>query len=329
MIRILILTDHSTHSVNNSIYGLAKALNKHPDVGRLCIVSRGCKQNEAFFKGEKSTRIWGIEHGGYFHFPAEEDFNLRSKELYLEEFDFIFLRLPRPVHEQFFHHLNSIFKEDRIINRPSGIIKTGNKSYLLNLQKFTAPIQLVNSFEEIKDFLSLFPVVLKPLEEYGGKGIIRIKGDEAEIDGRHYTLSEFKQMYEVFRKPYLAMKYLKNVKNGDKRIVVAGGEVLSASLRLPAEGGWLCNIAQGGKSVDSEPDVRELDIIAHIDPILRKEGIFYYGLDTLENDKGQRVISELNTLSIGGIVTPAHDRGEEVAKRFVFILVNYMKSMYE
>jgi glutathione synthase len=212
-----------------------------------------------------------------------------------------------------------------MINRPSGIIHTGNKSYLLNFQKFTAPIRYIESFNEIEAMSKLFPIVLKPLEEYGGKGIIKVNGEDVEMEGEHFLLSAFKAVYEANKKPYLGMKFLRNVRHGDKRIVVAGGEVLSASLRLPAEGGWLCNIAQGGRSVESEADEREREIIQHITPILQNEGIFYYGLDTLENDEGVRVISELNTLSIGGIVTPAHEQGATVANRFASLMIKFMK----
>lgn len=326
MIRLLILTDHATHSVNNSVYGLAKALNDHAEIVRLSIASRGFSKNHDFFNGSTNSELWGIEHENAFDFPADEAFNERAKLLDLKDFDFIFLRLPRPIHKHFFKRLIEVFPEEKMINRPSGIIKTGSKAYLLNFSSFTAPIQLVESFSEIEKISKRFPIVLKPLEEYGGKGIIKVSSDGAEVDGVQYSISAFKKIYEAAKKPYLAMQFLKNVKNGDKRIVVAGGQVLSASLRLPADGNWLCNIAQGGSSEDSKADERELEIISNIDPILQKEGIFYYGLDTLENDEGLRVISEVNTLSIGGIVTPAHEDGEQVAKHFASLMINYMKN---
>lgn len=329
MIRLLILTDHITHTEHNSVYGLAKALLEHPEIIRLSIASRGCLENRSFFEGETDAGLWAIEHNGDFKFPADQRFESQANQVNLQEYDFIFLRIPRPIHPDFFAGLTRSFPESRIINKPSGIIKTGNKSYLLNFPEFTAPIQLLTTIEEIEIMANRFSIVLKPLEEYGGKGIIRINGNEVETEGVLYTFDQFRKIYSSDQKPYLGMQFLRNVKNGDKRIVVAGGEVLSASLRLPAEDSWLCNIAQGGSSVDSTPDDAELEIIAHVDPVLRREGIFYYGLDTLENDEGLRVISELNTLSIGGIITPAHAQGENVAGHFVRLMVQYMNDINE
>ena len=97
------------------------------------------------------------------------------------------------------------------------------------------------------------------------------------------------------------MKYLKNVKQGDKRIVVVNGEILGASLRLPAENSWLCNVAMGGSSNVAQVEKEEEEIIQLINPTLSDKGIVMYGVDTLVSDDGKRVLSEINTTSIGGL----------------------------
>ena len=96
------------------------------------------------------------------------------------------------------------------------------------------------------------------------------------------------------------MKYLKNVSKGDKRILVVGGQIMASSLRIPAVGSWLCNVSQGGKSVKSEVTMEEEDIVNTISPSLIAEGILIFGVDTLEDDDGKRILSEVNTLSVGG-----------------------------
>ena len=122
---------------------------------------------------------------------------------------------------------------------------------------------------------------------------------------------------------YLSMKYLKNVSEGDKRILVVGGEILASSLRLPAKDSWLCNVAQGGKSVSSEVTEREREIIQTINPTLKKKGVLIYGADTLVDDDGKRVLSEVNTLSVGGFPQAEAQTGKPVINTLISKIFEY------
>ena len=100
---------------------------------------------------------------------------------------------------------------------------------------------------------------------------------------------------------YLGVKFLSNVSQGDKRIVVVNGKVLGASLRLPAQDSWICNVAMGGSSNYAEIDEAERQIIQRINPTLSRLGLVMYGVDTLMGDEGKRILSEINATSIGGL----------------------------
>ena len=102
-----------------------------------------------------------------------------------------------------------------------------------------------------------------------------------------------------------------------KRQLVVGGEILASSLRLPKEGNWLCNVSQGGESVATEVTEREREIINKINPILASEGILIYGTDTLVDDDGQRVLSEINTLSVGGFPQAEAQSGKPIIKKLL------------
>lgn len=313
--KILILTDHSTHQSTNSVYSIARAIRSQSHISEVWVASRGDEKNTPFFYEHAGADIFGIPVNDSYIFENASNLTLHSELILLSHFDFILLRLPRPVLVSFFYYITSRFPEKRIVNRPSGIIKTSNKAYIRRFKKYIPPSKLVNSWKSIKELAERFPIVLKPLENYGGRGIIKIENGEVSIeDKKVITLEEFKSAYHINRQPYLAMKYLENVKYGDKRIVVADGKVLSTSLRLPKEGSWLCNVAQGGSSMPSSPNEEEWGIIHHINPVLKKEGIFLYGLDTLLNDNGKRLISEINTLSVGGIYPADLDSKMEVSK---------------
>jgi glutathione synthase len=326
---ILVLTDHKSHTANNSFYLIVNSLQDHPQVEKVFVCSRSDAFNNSFFNGEKvKLKVKAlddyIDFESFDKWIAQDNVEVTS----FDAFDFILLRLPRPIAPGFFNLLKEQFDEKKIVNRPSGIEKTGSKAYLVNFNEYCAPLAIVQSIEEIIEFKERYGTVLKPLEEYGGKGIIRIDqqvvylGNDVQI-----SFKEFAASYKESPTTYLAMKYLKNVSKGDKRIVVANGEILTSSTRYPAEGSWLCNVAQGGSAELSQPTEREVEIVEHITPILKKEGIFLYGLDTLQNDEGIRVISEINTLSVGGIAPAESMSSDNLGKRYADLFVNFVKSI--
>ena len=122
----------------------------------------------------------------------------------------------------------------------------------------------------------------------------------------------------------LAMKYLKNVTQGDKRVVVVGGEIQGAILRLPARGSWLCNLKQGGSAAFADVDKSERQIAEVISPILRKQGVLIFGFDTLVDDHGIRRLSEINTLNVGGLLQAQEFSGVPIIKNSANAIWKYI-----
>ncbi|NJN78562.1 MAG: hypothetical protein HC803_09760 [Saprospiraceae bacterium] len=238
-----------------------------------------------------------------FGFDASaKQFDEKSQLTDVRDYDAIIMRLPRPISSEFLSFVAEIGKDKVIINHPNGIESTSTKAFLLNFPEVCPPMRLCYSIKDILDFSSQFPIVLKPLKEYGGKGILKINGDITndgvhDFDTKSY-LEGLKDYIET--EGFLAMEFLKNVSQGDKRILVVNGQILASSLRLPAEDSWLCNVAQGGRSVPSEVTPEEIHIIETISPKLLEAGILIFGADTLVGNDGKRILSEVNTLSIGG-----------------------------
>jgi len=323
--KILVLTDHKAHSSSNSMYGIVRALSKQTDVRAVDVASRAHPGNFEFFQGEFSHEIFAIPGHRDFYYPQDTAFEARSSKVSVEDYDAILLRLPRPIPKGFFPMLKANFKEGQIVNSPTGIEETSNKAFLLNLERFVVPMALIEDEGDLLTFKNRFSCVLKPLEEYGGKGLVKIEGGTVSWEGVDISFEEFLTQYKAQPQVYLGMKFLKNVTKGDKRIVVAGGEILATSLRLPSAGNWLCNVSQGGVSQFAKPDEREKEIVKYIDPILRKEGVFMYGLDTLVDDEGMRIISEVNTLSPGGLQASSEQSENPVFSRLAKSLLNYLK----
>ena len=324
--RILVLTDHSGHSNQNSIYAILSQMKSHPRCSSIDIASRGLLENKFFFDKMQSESLYVNEvHSNFEYSDCGKHYSNNLKKYNSSDYDIVFLRLPRPISDDFLHWIDVLFSRATIVNKPSGIIMTSNKKYLINFPELCPGVRLCNSLDDIQQEIAKYPIVLKPLKEYGGKGLLKIEGTVLH-DGyrKHNTSNYLSTMKEyVEEEGMLSMRYLKNVNKGDKRILVVGGEIQAASLRLPAEGSWLCNVAQGGKSIYSEVTLKEKKIIDTINPFLKENGILVYGADTLEDDNGERVLSEINTLSIGGFPQAEAQTGKPIIKTLIDSIFNY------
>ena len=313
--RILVLTDHSGHSDQNSIYDILNQLLVHPRCHSIDVASRGLPENHLFFHGLQRNALLGCSVDAQFKFTTSGEYFKKSvKKLVINDYDLVLMRLPRPVSDDFLRWIEEVFSKAVIVNRPTGIIVTSNKKFLINFPKLCPDVRLCHSVEAVKEEIAKYPIVLKPLKEYGGKGLLKINEDVVDDGMNEYdTDTYFTSMQDVLHtEGYLSMKYLKNVDQGDKRILVVGGEILAASLRLPPPDSWLCNVAMGGTSIASTVTKEEKEIVAQIDPMLSKKGILIYGVDTLVNDEGKRVLSEINTLSIGGFPQAEAQSGKPI-----------------
>jgi glutathione synthase len=112
---------------------------------------------------------------------------------------------------------------------------------------------------------------------------------------------------------------------GDKRTIVANYQVLGSALRMPAPGSWMCNVAQGGHGVPAEMDEDEKIIERTLTPLLHQKGVIMYGFDTLVGDDGRRVLSEINTLSIGGLVPLEELTGKPILSRAARLLWDHVE----
>lgn len=323
----LALTDHRNHSEQNSIYAILSELSTHSRCKKVAVASRGLKVNDLFFYLQANSKL--MVSGVDSEFKYNEEGRSFKKDLYqasIADFDAILMRLPRPIEDAFLQWLKTENPDKVIINDPEGIIITSNKSFLLNFPDLCPPMKIVDNIEDIKTLASNYPIVLKPLKEYGGKGLIRISDGKVNDGSSDHELSTYFDKYsdKYIGIDYLAMQYLKNIDQGDKRIIVVDGEIMGASLRTPLVGSWLCNIAQGGTSTASSPDVDEINIIKSINPVLKKHGILIYGVDTLVDNNGKRVLSEINTLSIGGFPQAQKQSGKPIIKNTLNKIINYL-----
>lgn len=323
---VLVLTDHRGHSDQNSIYALISEMNNHPQCITVDIASRGLEKNNGFFKNMDPEALFGVRVGTDFQYTEDGTyFSEGLSPLNIGDYDIVFMRLPRPITDEWLLWLESNKGQAVIVNNPKGIIKTSSKEYLLSIPEICPTIRKINTIQDAIDYSLEYPIVLKPLREYGGKGIVKIIGNKVyEGDISHDRDTYLASIQDaIVTDGYIGMKYLKNVSQGDKRILVVGGEIMAASLRLPPEGSWLCNVSQGGQSVHAEVTSEEKEMIQSISPQLIQEGILIYGADTLVDDNGKRILSEINTLSIGGFPQAQAQSGRPIIKLTIDKIFEY------
>lgn len=324
--RLLVITDHRIHSPVESIYAIARTLASHEACDSVDVVSRGVPANSDFFERTTSSRITVTRvDEGFAHSPEGFAYTEKQFEASVNDYDVAFLRMPRVSSMDFFARIPKLFPAERLINQPAGIASTGSKEYLLNFPQVCPPIALCKTLRDVEAFKARFPIVLKPLNNSGGKGLVRIEGDLVHVGQKIQTWDEsLPQIESELKKGYLGMKFLKNVHQGDKRVIVVNGEVVASALRIPTEGSWLCNVSMGASSVAAEPDEAEMEIAALVAPDLLQKGVVMFGFDTLMGDDGKRVLSELNTSCVNGIFPAELASGKPVVKNTCNLLWKYI-----
>ena len=175
-LNVLCLTDHSGHSGSNSVYSLLRAMREDERVDSLDVASRGHDINAPFFRDMATSRLWAAPVLEDFRFSESDELFIRDRrEVEIDDYDMVLIRFPFPVVDGFFEFLQTVADDRKFVNRPSGIINTSTKAFLFNFTSFCPPMQLCHSVEDILAFSRIFPVVIKPLMSYGGKGIVKVK----------------------------------------------------------------------------------------------------------------------------------------------------------
>ena len=320
--RLLILTDHGGHTVNNSLYAIARAMATDERMTEVRVASRSTPANAAWFACAPDV------DADLRTLTADEDFSFEtaatgfsaSESLFPTPVswpDAVFLRIPHPVPETWFVHLRKTFGARPILNAPEGIETTTSKAWLLNVPELCAPMRLCRTAREVAAFGKTRDAVLKPLRGYGGQGIVRVRDGRVELPTGQVSVTDYEPPA-----PVLAVEYTRRVSEGDKRIVVVGGEVLGAVLRVPAAGAWLCNVSQGGHAEPATLTPGDARIAKVLDAHMRRLGVVMYGIDTLADNDGRRVLSEVNTMSIGGLLDLPPVGGQVAPARAARLLIS-------
>ncbi len=165
----------------------------------------------------------------------------------------------------------------RVFNHPRAIRDHSEKLAITEFESFLATTLVARDAGEIHRFIDeLGDVVLKPLDGMGGSQIFRVRAQDPNRNVIVETLT-----HEGAR-TIMAQRYLPAIVDGDKRVLLIGGEVVPQALaRIPRAGETRGNLAAGGRAVAMPLTAREREIAEHLAPILWSRGLMVVGLDVI------------------------------------------------
>ena len=190
-----------------------------------------------------------------------------------------------------------------VVNRPSALRDANEKAFISWFSHCTPPTLITNSIRALKSFhQEQGDIVVKPLDGMGGASIFRVEPGDANASVIYETLT-------VSGRYCMAQKYLPEIKDGDKRILVIDGAPVSHCLaRIPAEGEMRGNLAAGGRGETRELTERDRWIVSQVGPKLREMGLVFVGLDVIGE-----FLTEINVTSPTCAREISRDAGIDVA----------------
>jgi glutathione synthase len=248
-------------------------------------------------------------------------YEVLSSELHeLTHFDFVIMRKDPPFDMSYvtatWFLSEAVRQGARVFNAPEALRNHSEKLALLEFMEFAPPTIISHSLTDMKTFHQQHQdIIIKPLDGMGGRGIFRVKADGLNIASIVETLGNHGE------RALMVQKFIPEIADGDKRVLLIGGEPVPFSLaRIPQAGEVRGNLAAGGKGVAQKLTVKEFEIASQLGPILAKRGLHLVGLDFIGG-----YLTEINVTSPTCFVEITEQTGHDVAKQWLQNLENTLK----
>jgi glutathione synthase len=231
-----------------------------------------------------------------------------EKEVDLAEFDVVWLRQDPPFDMHYItstHLLDRLSPHTLVVNDPFWVRNYPEKLLVLDFPDLTPPTTVARDLDTIKAFKHKHnDVILKPLYGNGGAGVFRLDANDRNLTSLHELFTGFS------REPLIVQKFLPDVSNGDKRVILVDGEPVGAINRVPAAGETRSNMHVGGRPEKIGLSERDLEICAAIGPLLKEKGQIFVGIDVIGD-----YLTEINVTSPTGIQELERFDGVNVAEK--------------
>jgi len=201
------------------------------------------------------------------------------------------------------HMLERIHPQTLVVNDPAHVRNAPEKVFVTEFPDLMPPTLITRDLDAIKAFRAQHgDIVMKPLYGKGGEAVFRLAREDLNF-GSLYDL-----FATMFREPWVVQRFLPEVKNGDKRIILVDGEFAGAVNRVPAPDDLRSNMVRGGSPKATDLTAREREICARLGPALRERGLLFVGIDVIGD-----FLTEINVTSPTGIRAIKNLGGPDVA----------------
>ena len=231
---------------------------------------------------------------------------LKNQKLDLTKCKFILIRQDPPFNLEYIsatYMLDVIKNRVKVINDPTSIRNISEKLYSSKYQKYMPKTIFTQNLNEIKNFFKKNKeIIIKPINSYSGNDI--------------HLLRKFNSIFiKKFIKKHnyiMCQKYLSKIIFGDKRVFIINGKVSGSISRIPKKGSFLSNMSKGAKPSNTKLTKKENQISRLIAKDLKKENIFFAGIDFID----EKLNGDINVTSPTGLKTHFDLSGNNLAKTF-------------
>ena len=227
-------------------------------------------------------------------------------------FDVILMRKDPPFDMQFLYSLYLLEYAQRagvlVVNNPESVRDCNEKLFATQFPELMTPTIVTNKQTHIRDFIKTHQdVIVKPLDGMGGMGIFRLTADSPNIGSTLEMLTQLESL------PVMAQKYLPEIKDGDKRILIVGGKPVDYCLaRIPSQGETRGNLAAGGRGVAMPLSAQERQVAEQVAPVLLQKSLYFVGLDVIGGK-----VTEINVTSPTCVREIDDQCGTHIAEDFI------------
>jgi len=235
---------------------------------------------------------------------------LGDSDVALAALDVLFLRKDPPADQEYVRttQLVELGPGPALINEPRGLRAANEKLFALRFPDLVPPTLVTRDLDRLRAFIDAQggDGVVKPLDGCGGRGVLRVRRSDPNLS----SLLEIAT--EGGRVPVMAQAYLPAVHEGDKRIILLGGQPLGAVLRVPRQGELRANFASGGQAAPASLTPRDREICRRLAPALQAFGLWFVGIDVIGGK-----LTEVNVTSPTGLVEIDALTGQSLEARVI------------
>ena len=210
----------------------------------------------------------------------------------LASYDVILMRKDPPFDLNFIYSTYILEQAERegawVVNKPQSLRDCNEKLFATQFADLMVPTRVTSNAALIREFLAEHgDIIVKPLDGMGGSGIFRVQTGSPNVG------ATLEMLTDLGRLPIMAQRYIPEIVDGDKRILMVNGEPIPYCLaRIPPQGETRGNLAAGGRGEARPLTARDRELAAKIGPVLRAKGLMFVGLDVIGD-----YVTEINVTS--------------------------------